>query len=63
MKTTSELRAARGDRDQKAVANAVGISQSALCQYENGERRPRDEVKVKLAQYYGTTVGRLFFGE
>lgn len=63
MKCASALRAARGEKDQRTVANDIGISQSALCQYENGERRPRDEVKVKLAQYYGTTVGRLFFGE
>lgn len=63
MKTGNELRMARGNIDQKVVANAVGISQSALCQYESGERRPRDEIKVKLAKYYGTTVGRLFFGE
>lgn len=30
-------------------ANAVEISQSALSMYENGQRIPRDEVKLRIA--------------
>ena len=67
MKTAEQvaaaLRALRGDLSQAAVANAIGISPSALAMYENGERMPRDGVKVALAKYYGVSVGSLFFGE
>ena len=51
----------RGDRPQDKVANAVGISVSALSMYETGNRIPRDEIKVKLARYYGSTVEEIFF--
>ena len=52
---------ARGDKRREDVAAAVGISLSAVAMYENGERIPRDEIKVKLANYYNTTVQALFF--
>lgn len=45
------------------VAEACGISQSALTMYENGERIPRDEVKIRLAKYYGRTVQTIFFSK
>lgn len=51
----------RGEKSQAEVALAVGISDSALSMYECGERIPRDSVKVKLAQYYKTTVQKIFF--
>ena len=51
----------RGEKSQAEVAQAVGISDSALSMYECGERIPRDSVKVKLAQYYKTTVQKSFF--
>jgi len=39
----------------------LGISQSALCQYETDERMPRDEIKVRLSNYYGVSVQALFY--
>lgn len=54
---------ARGKKSQTEVAKDLGISVSALSMYESCERVPRDEVKEQLAQYYGLTVGFLFFGE
>lgn len=67
MKTANEiaceLRTLRGDKSQEKVAKDIGISTSAIAMYENGERIPRDEIKVLLANYYGKTVGDLFFGE
>lgn len=48
-------------KTQQEVANAVGISVSAIAMYEAGVRVPRDEVKLALAQYYQTTVGYIFF--
>ena len=61
MTVAEKLVYARGDRRREDVAAAVGISLSAVAMYENGDRIPRDEIKVKLASYYGTTVQALFF--
>lgn len=52
---------ARGEKRRETVAKAVGVSLSAITMYENNERVPRDAIKVKLAEYYGTTVQALFF--
>lgn len=57
------LVALRGNRTQAEVAEAVGASVSAICMYENGERMPRDEMKVKIAQYYRTSIAEIFFAE
>lgn len=57
------LKKLRGDRTIRQVAEDLGISYSAISMYENGERAPRPAVMVKLADYYGTTVGALFFAE
>lgn len=51
----------RGKRKQGEIAKAVGISVSALSMYEKGERIPRDEIKIRLAKFYGTTVEEIFF--
>ena len=51
----------RGNRTQDEVAKALGISKSALCMYETGERVPRDPVKVRIAQFYGRSVPFIFF--
>ena len=57
------LRQLRGETPREHVAAACGISLSALSMYENGARMPRDEVKLALAQYYGKSVGEIFFGQ
>lgn len=61
MRVAERLIEARGKTPRKEVADAVGVSLSALSMYENGQRIPRDEIKVKLAQYYRTSVQALFF--
>ena len=61
MTVAERLVAARGDRSRSEVAEAVGISLSAITMYEIGQRVPRDEIKVKLATYYNKSVGELFF--
>jgi putative transcriptional regulator len=53
----------RSNKSQEEVANSVNISASALSMYENGERIPRDEIKIRLAKYYGKTVQYIFFNE
>ena len=51
----------RGNKSQEEVAKAVGITQAALSMYERGERTPRDDVKIKLANYYESDVEFIFF--
>ena len=51
----------RGNKSQEEVAKAVGITQSALSMYERGERTPRDDVKIKLANYFESVVAFIFF--
>lgn len=53
----------RGDRSREEVAKAVGVSISAMCMYENGERIPRDGIKINLANYYEKSVQEIFFDE
>ena len=57
----SRLRELRGKRTQKEVANALGITFSAVSSYELGNRVPSDEMKVKLANYYDVNVQDIFF--
>lgn len=51
----------RGNKTQEEVANALGISLSAIGMYERGERMPRDEIKIAIAKYFDTTVQAIFF--
>jgi transcriptional regulator with XRE-family HTH domain len=51
----------RGDKSRETVAKACGISISALAMYERGERIPRDDIKVRLAEYYNRSVNFIFF--
>jgi len=56
-----KLTSLRGDKTQDEVAHAIGISTSALSMYECGERIPRDEIKIKIAEYYNVTVSEIFY--
>ena len=53
----------RGNRSQSEVARAIGIATSTLGMYETEQRMPRDSIKILLANYYGTTVQKIFFDE
>ena len=61
MTVAERLVQARGGKSREDVATAVGVSLSAIGMYEIGARVPRDEIKVRLAQYYNTSVQDLFF--
>lgn len=61
MQIRDRLIEARGERSRSEVAAMVGVSTSAIAMYETGQRVPRDDIKVKLADCYGTTVQALFF--
>lgn len=55
------LKELRGDRSRDKVAEAVGISSSALGIYECNKRIPRDDVKKRLADFYNVSIQQLFF--
>lgn len=55
------LKILRGERTQKEVADAIGITPMAISQYESAERIPNDVIKMKLAAYFGVSVESLFF--
>ena len=48
-------------KSRKEVAKDIGVSISAIQMYENGRRIPKDNIKIKLAEYFDTTVQELFF--
>ncbi len=60
--TLKELRRSR-KMTQREVANALKLSKSAWAMYESGDRSPRDEAKIRIADYFGTTVQSIFFRE
>lgn len=51
----------RGGLSREKVAADCRISVSAVTMYENGMRIPRDEVKLRLANYFGASVEEIFF--
>ena len=51
----------RGDKSQRKVANELKIPVSTYAMIELGNRFPRQELQLKLANYFGTTVDELFF--
>lgn len=55
------LKRLRGNKTQEEVSEALGISVSALSMYECGKRVPRDELKKKIAEYYGKSIQYIFF--
>ena len=63
MSTGAKLRELRGHKSQQEAADDIGITKSALAMYERDERVPRDEVKVRIANYYGVSVMFLFFNQ
>lgn len=50
----------RGERTREEVANAIGVSLSAVSMYENGDRIPRDAIKIKIASFYQKSVQEIF---
>ena len=58
--TLKELRQAKG----KSIAEAakdIGITASALGNYESNIRVPRDNIKIAIADYYKKPIQKIFF--
>lgn len=47
---------------QQEFADAINVAYSTVSMYENGERIPRDQIKLAIANLFGVTVDYLFFG-
>lgn len=58
-----KLRALRGNKSQKVTAAELKISKSALAMYEQDRRVPRDEIKVRIAQYFNVPVADIFYAQ
>lgn len=56
-----KLKQLRGERTIEEVAEYCGVTKSAISNYEQGLRIPKDTIKVKLAQCFGVTVAEIFF--
>lgn len=60
-KIGAKIRELRGNKSQESFANDLNISRSALAMYEQGNRIPRDEIKIRIAAYCGKSVQEIFF--
>ena len=58
---SEKLRKLRGEKSRKEVAKLLGISVSAIAMYETGERIPNDNIKIKYAQIFNSSVEDIFF--
>ena len=58
-----KLRELRGTKTIQEVSQDTGIGITALSNYENGYRVPRDETKFVLAKYYNVNLEDLFFSQ
>lgn len=45
----------------KELSRAIGTSESAIGMYEGGQRVPRDEIKIRLAEHFSVPVESIFF--
>lgn len=63
MSIGTKLKALRAQKKktQQQAADDLNITKSALAMYERDNRIPRDEVKVRIAEYYGESVQSIFF--
>lgn len=51
----------RKNISREDAASNLGVSVSALAMYEQGNRIPRDEIKIKIAKFYNKSVQSIFF--
>lgn len=63
VKIGTRLRTMRMERGESVedVAKSIGVSNSAIGMYEGGQRVPRDEIKIKIAEHFNMPVETIFF--
>lgn len=59
-KRIKELRTLR-KMTAEDLGKAIGISSSAINMYECGQRVPRDEIKIMIAEYFGVSIESIFY--
>ena len=57
--TRLRMERARMKQTQKQVAANTGLTASAICNYENGDRVPTLQTLAVLADYYGASIDYL----
>lgn len=57
----TRLKGLRGAMTREALARHLGVSESSVIKYENGDRVPSDPVKKKYAELFGVSVIEVFF--
>lgn len=57
-----QLREKKGKTVEEA-ANDLEITPSALSNYENGLRIPRDTIKIRIANYYNRSITNIFYAK
>ena len=55
------LRELRGEKTVAETAKALDISPSTWSMYENGERIPRDNIKLRIAKHFNKPIHLIFF--
>lgn len=55
------LRELRGIRVRTGVARELHISYSMLCKLEDGRRAASDDMKERIANYYGVSADDIFY--
>lgn len=46
---------------QRELAKKIMVSTAAITNYETGIRVPRDEIKIRIADFFEKTVQEIFF--
>ena len=59
-KKIKEMRIQRGLTAEE-LATAIGTSCSAVNMYECGQRIPRDEIKIRIAEFFAAPVESIFY--
>lgn len=57
------LKKLRGTKTLAEVGNDLNVTAMAISLWENGERTPSDDMKVRIAAYYNVTVTDIFFNQ
>lgn len=60
--TLRELRLAKKKTLEEA-AKDIGITASALGNYEHNIRVPRDNIKIAISEYYKKPIQKIFFAQ
>lgn len=59
----NRLKKLRGETTADVIAKEIGIPASTYRSYEADIRTPRDEIKVKICNYFAVPIQELFYPE